>query len=84
MNYITRKSILFNVIKLRLLLEEIKRKEVISRHELQRVLGVLNHWTEVIHAGKIFVNSFLQNFKRMSQSQGYFEPSECFQKDLRW
>ena len=70
--------------KLRALIEETKRKEVIHRVDLQRILGVLNHWAEVIPAGKVFVNRLLKGFKEMSQSQDYFRPSDGFRKDLRW
>ena len=70
--------------KLRLVIEQIKRKDVVSRQKLQRLLGLLNHWSEVIRAGRIFMNRLLRGFKHMSQSQDYFEPSEGFRKDLIW
>ena len=66
------------------MIEEVKWKEVLTRTDLQRILGTLNHWSEVVVAGRIFVNRLLQAFKQMSQSQDYFRPTEGFRKDLRW
>ena len=70
--------------KLRAIIEEMKWKEVMSRVDLQRLLGLLNHWTEIIPAGRVFVNRLLQGFKSMSQTKDFFIPSESFRKDLRW
>ena len=67
-----------------LLIQETKEKAILSRYELQRLLGLLNHRSEVILAGRIFTNRLLQSFKQMSDFTNYFEPNEGFKKDLRW
>jgi hypothetical protein len=70
--------------KLKLTLEHLKGKEIWSRKDLQSCLGLLNHWTEVIPAGRIFLNRMLPAYKQMSSSQNYFQPTPAFRKDLRW
>ena len=70
--------------KLRALIEEIKSREVLSRNDHQRLLGVLNHWNEVIPAGKVFMNRLLQGYKQLSDNQEFFRPTDNFRKDLRW
>ena len=58
--------------KLKLTLEELKGKEIWTRKDLQRCLGLLNHWTEIVPAGRIFLNRMLPAYKSM-----------LFRKDLR-
>ena len=71
-------------VKLRQILEELKSKETWTRKDLQRCLGLLNHWTEIIPAGRVFLNRMLPAFKAMGPSQNHFKPDEAFRKDLRW
>ena len=70
--------------KLKITLEELKFKEVWSRRDLQRCLGLLNHWTEIIPAGRVFLNRMLPAFKSLSPTQNSFTPTQDFRKDLRW
>ena len=70
--------------KLRLVLEELKGKEIWSRKDLQKCLGLLNHWTEIIPAGRTFLNRMLPAYKTMSPTQNFFKPDQPFRKDLRW
>ena len=70
--------------KLKITLEELKCKEVWSRKDLQRCLGLLNHWTEIIPAGRVFLNRMLPAFKSLTQTQNWFTPDDYFRKDLRW
>ena len=65
--------------KLRMIVQEMKEKEFLSRHDL-----LLNHWAEVVVSGRIFVNRMLKAFRQMSPNQDLFCPSEDFWKDLRW
>ena len=71
-------------VKLKLTLEELKSKEVWTRKDLQRCLGLLNHWTEIIPAGRVFLNRMLPAYKAMSPTQNSFKPGQDFRKDLRW
>ena len=70
--------------KLKLTLEELKSKDTWTRKDLQRCLGLLNHWTEIIPAGRVFLNRMLPAYKSMNPSQNFFKPDEAFRKDLRW
>ena len=70
--------------KLKLTLEELKGKEIWSRKDLQRCLGLLNHWTEIVPAGRIFLNRMLPAYKSMPPGQNFFKPDQSFRKDLRW
>ena len=69
--------------KLKLTLEELKGKEIWTRKDLQRCLGLLNHWTEVVPAGRIFLNRMLPAYKTMPTGQNFFKPDQLFRKDLR-
>ena len=67
-----------------MVIQDTKEKDVLSRHDVQRVLGLLNHWSQVIVVGRIFVNRLLKEYRQISPNQEFFSPSKEFRLDIRW
>ena len=70
--------------KLLMVIQTCKEKEVWTRQDLQRLLGLLNHWVEVVRAGKVFLNRMLPAYKQLSPTRSHFSPTPEFRLDLRW
>ena len=70
--------------KLIMVIQSCKEKSTLSRHDLQRLLGLLNHSVEVIRVGKVFLNRMLKAYKLLIPTTSYFCPDQNFRLDLRW
>ena len=70
--------------KLIMVIQACKEKTTWSKHDLQRLLGLLNHWVEVIRVGKVFLNRMLKAYKCLTPTMSFFSPDPEFRLDLRW
>ena len=67
------------------LLNQWHGKEYASKHELQVLLGTLNHFSGCIKKGRLFVSRMLTDLREAYRSDSkYIKLSEGFKKDLSW